>query len=113
MVLMAGAEVVLSSMVFVQPPSPSPAPVNQGRTAGITKGAGSAPGAPLCKAILKLTCLLFVGSEVKLLSPPPHPPPLFLRPGSPHCGQAALAGLYLHGLEAFHAEEKSWFTVKG
>lgn len=62
---------------------------------------------PLWRAILKLTCLLFVGSKVKLLTLPSIPPSR-----SPHRGQAVPGVLYLHGLESFHAEEKSWFTVK-
>lgn len=92
---------------FVLNSAPTPAPVNQLQTTRITKEAHSAPGAPLWKAILKLTCLLFVGSEVKLLTLPSIPP-LSL----PHHGQAVHRVLYLHGLESFHAEEKSWFTVK-
>lgn len=84
-----------------------PSPVNQPQTERITKEAHSATGAPLWKAILKLTCLLFVGSKVKLLTLPSIPPSR-----SPHRGQAVLGVLYLHGLESFHAEEKSWFTVK-
>lgn len=92
---------------FVWCGAPTPAPVNQPQTARITKEAHSATGAPLWRAILKLTCLLFVGSEVKLLTLPSIPPSR-----SPHRGQAVLWVLYLHGLESFHAEEKSWFTVK-
>lgn len=87
--------------------APSPVAVNQPQTARITKEPHFATGAPLWKAILKLTCLLFVGSKVKLLTLPSIPPS-----HSPHHGQAVLWVLYLHGLESFQAEEKSWFTVK-
>lgn len=69
---------------FVQRCSPTPAPVNQPQTARITKGARSAPRASLWKAILKLTCLLFVGSKVKLLTLPSIPPVL-LSPLCPGC----------------------------
>lgn len=98
---------VLFSPGFVQRCAPTPAPVNQPHTARITKEAHSATGAPLWRAILKLTCLLFVGSKVKLLTLPSVP-----LSRSPHRGQAVPGVLYLHGLESFHAEEKSWFTVK-
>lgn len=69
---------------FVQRRSPTTAPVNQPQTARITKGARSAPRAPLWKAILKLTCLLFVGSKVKLLTLPSIPP-VSLSPLWPSC----------------------------
>lgn len=72
---------------FVRRRSPTAAPVNQPQTARITKGAGSAPRAPLWKAILKLTCLLFVGSEVKLLTLPSIPP-VSLSPLWPSCTES-------------------------
>lgn len=86
--------------------APVLAPVTQPRTARITKEAHSALGASLWKAILKLTCLLFVGSKVKLLTLPSIHPSRSLALSLPARCRAVLRVLYLHGLKSFHAEEK-------